>query len=377
MLTATESRSVYSADPGYLYAVARSSANPKFMGKERFLFLSNNEGFAGREKLEVKLLRLGGFSASVFATNTHVDMSYYTPPAAGRDGVATPFAAGGGGFRLRDRASVETGAQFRYGAFGLTSSFWKGNIADRIGEHAEARTQHTLSWSMQDDPLVASILPAPLARLAPAALRAGIIDANGEAPLLTPGVLTHTKSVVAGAEWEADGISVDVDYYSYRSVSGTAAGPATSQGSGVTANAQIDLAPITLKASGSLSPGTDSAQDYGAKSNAYSASVSMAYRAKDLPDLSIDANVGRYAYREGGDGWSDRTHSQYWNTTASLDIAKFLVDDDRERKRLSTRVDLKSLKMFYRYEYFSDAMLYGARAPNKGTIGVSLTASIY
>lgn len=379
-LTMTESRSLYYAASDYLRAVTRSGVNPKFMGKERFLFLENNEGFAGRERLEVTLFRQGAAAASVFATNTHVDAAYYTPPTAGRDGIAPPHAAAGG-FRLRDRSSAAGGVQLRYGAFSLTSSYWRGNVADRIAEHAETRVEHALAWNMSDDPVLAAALPASLIALVPSSLHVGVVNANANAPILTRGARDRTKSVVAGAEWEADNVSLSVDYYSYRTVSeGAATGPATSNGSGVSADARFDFAPFFLRASASYSPGRDSAQDYGAKSKTYSVSASLTYKSEQFPDVFVDANVGRYVYREGGDGWEGASHSKYWDATVGLDFAKFFIAEagrDTQRTRLSSRIDLKSLKLFYRYDYFSDAVSYGASAPNRSVIGASLTASLY
>lgn len=378
--SAIESRSLYSAENSYLRGVAQHGSNSKFLGKERFLFLENNEGFAGRERVDVTLLREGAFKASVFARNTHVDAAYYAPPSAGRDGVASPHVAGGDGFRLRERSGVAIGTELRYGAFALTSSVGRGNVADRIGEHLERRVEHNFTWDMRDDKVLNSILPDGLMRIAPTSLRAGVFDSDADPEILRPRLWSRTKGVVAGAEWDWDGAAFSVDYYRYHSDTvGGPAGPFKSDGSGVSADARVEFAPFTVNAGASYAPGVDSGRGYSAKSANYAAYASLACRPKGLPDLSVEASFGRYGYREVGEDYSAKISSSFRNAVAALDFVKFLRGVGRgDLKQSAARgpFNLTSVKLFYRYDYFSDATLYGAKSPGRSMFGFSVNANL-
>ena len=379
-LSALESRSLYSAENSYLRGVAQYGSNSKFLGKERFLFLENNEGFAGRERIDVTLLREGAFKATVFARHTHVDESYYAPTAAGRDGIASPFVTGGDGFRLRERSGAASGAELRYGAFAVSSSIGRGYVADRVGEHLERRVEHNLTWDMRDDKVLTSILPDGLLAIAPTSLRAGVFDSDADPELQRPRLWTRTKGMVAGAEWEWEHASFSFDYYRYRS--DTVGGPTgrfESTGSGLSADARVEFAPFTLAAGASYAPGLDSGRGYSAKSASYSAFASLACRPRGLPDLTFEASLGRYGYNEVGEDYSAKVRSGYRNAVAALDFAKFFRGvgrGDLKRSEVRGAFDLMSVKLFYRYDYFSDATLYGAKTPGRSTIGVSVNANL-
>jgi hypothetical protein len=399
-LTVVESRSLYSASLPFLLQAVNLNSTGKFLGKERFLFLQNNEGFAGRERVDVTLFREGQLSASVIATNTHVDSAYYVTPVAGREGFSTPLQMGSSSFGPRERSGSAAGVQVSYGSISLHSSFGRGTVADRLGEHVEGRVSHNLSWDLRSDPLVLAVLPSALVGLVPNQIYAGVYQNNAAAAVINPGIQSQLtgallrpdgqspagsqiKGMSGGANWRWDGGFFNVSYFSYKTdASPVDSNRSANNGGGLSSSGQFDVGPFGFKAGLYYGVGRDWAQEWRGKTLNYSGNASLTYRAQHFPDLFVDGNFGQYAYGGGGYGSISDIHSKYWSITSGFDFVKYLQSMAHDEipsshpPAIPDRFDVSSLKLFYRRDYFSDAMTFGARAPNGDFVGVSLIATL-
>jgi hypothetical protein len=177
----------------------------------------------------------------------------------------------------------------------------------------------------------------------------------------------RTQGIGAGASWWWNGGNANVSYlnYSSNSVDGQLY---KSTGSGATANISAFAGPIGFYAEVKYCYSEDFTAFSSSVNRGYDAYVSGYYNQPYLPDIVLEAGLGRHEYNSVG--WTNDT--TYWSATVGFDVSKYI----RRLVEVNPSPRLPTAKLFYRYLNYTDHSVAGAAPIGSQFVGLMFRAGL-
>jgi hypothetical protein len=278
-----------------------------------------------------------------------------------------------GTFKEIDKESKK----LRFGSLSVITSFTDTKISFK--SFGEAQQDQTIAFDLTDfREKTMNTLPSVISALSPSSVYVNaftkdtpyqsFIEISPPRTSFTEISPPRTQGIGAGASWWWNGGNASVSYYSSNSsVEGQLY---KSTGSGATANISAFAGPIGFYAEVKYCYSEDFTAFSSFVNRGYDAYVSGSYNQPYLPDIVLEAGIGRHEYNSVG--WTNDT--TYWSATLGFDVSKYIRRLVEVKSNPSPR--LPTTKLFYRYLNYTDHSVVGAAPIGSQFVGLMFRAGL-
>jgi hypothetical protein len=278
-----------------------------------------------------------------------------------------------GTFKEIDKESKK----LRFGSLSVITSFTDTKISFK--SFGESQQDQTIAFDLTDfREKTMNTLPSVILALSPSSVYVNtfakdtpyqsFIEISPPQTSFTEISPPRTQGIGAGASWWWNGGNANVSYYSSNSsVDGQLY---KSTGSGATANISAFAGPIGFYAEVKYCYSEDFTAFSSFVNRGYDAYVSGSYNQPHLPDIVLEAGIGRHEYNSVG--WTNET--TYWSATLGFDVSKYIRRLVEVKSTPSPR--LPTAKLFYRYLNYTDHSVAGAAPIGSQFVGLMFRAGL-